>query len=125
MTSYDRYPPRYPWIAYLWPWLLVLALGAVLVWRFWPGKSSNGEDRSAEPRPVTPRGELDDEKTTIEIFRRASPSVVYITTLAVRQDPIGLDVYEVPRGTGSGFIWDEEGRIVTNYHVLRGANKAG
>ncbi len=78
----------------------------------------------AEPRPVTPRGDLaEDEKATIELFRRASPSVVYITTLA--RQAVGLfDVEEVPRGTGSGFVWDRSGDVVTNFHVIQGASAA-
>jgi hypothetical protein len=41
MSSYDRYPPRYPWTAYLWPLLLLLGLAAVLAWRFWPRTQRN------------------------------------------------------------------------------------
>ncbi|KAK9272657.1 hypothetical protein L1049_003033 [Liquidambar formosana] len=51
-----------------------------------------------------------------------TPSVVYITNLAVRQDAFTLDVLEVPQGSGSGFVWDKDGHIVTNYHVIRGAS---
>ena len=78
---------------------------------------------TAEPRAVTARGDLSaTEKTNIEIFKQASPSVVYITTLA---DTINLwtrDITRIPRGTGSGFIWDTHGHIITNYHVLQGAS---
>lgn len=63
-----------------------------------------------------------DEATAIEIFQAASPSVVYITSVELRQDILTLNVYEIPRGTGSGFIWDREGRIVTNYHVIEDAS---
>ena len=80
---------------------------------------------AGEVRTVTPRGELaDDEKTTIEIFQSASPSVVFITTSALRSDFYGLNVTEVPSGTGSGFIWDAAGHIVTNFHVIQSANRA-
>jgi len=64
------------------------------------------------------------EEATIELFRRASRSVVYITSITLRRDWFDLNVYEIPRGTGSGFVWDAKGRIVTNYHVLQGANAA-
>jgi S1-C subfamily serine protease len=72
----------------------------------------------AEPRAVAARGDLaEDEKATIELFKRASPSVVYITTLSRR--PVNLfEVTDVPQGTGSGFVWDRQGHVVTNYHVL-------
>ena len=77
------------------------------------------------PRAVTPRGDLaPDEKANIEVFRRASPSVVYITTLDKVINLWTLNVREVPRGTGSGFVWDEQGHIVTNYHVIAGAKAA-
>jgi len=78
----------------------------------------------AEPRPVTARGDLAaDEAATIELFKQASPSVVYITTLARR--PVGLfDEMEVAQGTGSGFLWDAEGHVVTNFHLLQGASAA-
>lgn len=72
---------------------------------------------------VTPRRKLQtDELTTVNLFRENTPSVVYITNLAVRQDAFTLDVLEVPQGSGSGFIWDGKGHIVTNYHVIRGAS---
>ena len=80
---------------------------------------------ATQPRPVTPRGDLaDDEKSTIEIFRKASPSVVHITTLTHRRDRLNLNVTEIPEGTGTGFLYDEAGHVVTNFHVIRGAQAA-
>jgi S1-C subfamily serine protease len=79
----------------------------------------------ALPRPVVPRTELGTtEQARVALFRRTWQSVVHITTLAVRADPFRLNVLEVPQGTGSGFIWDEHGHIVTNYHVIAGADEA-
>jgi S1-C subfamily serine protease len=106
-------------------WLVPFALGlvaALLLLQLvagWPRR-----DGAVEPRPVTPRGDLaEDEKATIELFRRASPSVAFITTLA--QQPIGFfEIQEVPQGAGSGFVWDAQGHVVTNYHVIRGASAA-
>uniref|UniRef100_A0A1J3EVL1 Protease Do-like 1, chloroplastic n=2 Tax=Noccaea caerulescens TaxID=107243 RepID=A0A1J3EVL1_NOCCA len=63
-----------------------------------------------------------DELATVRLFQENTPSVVYITNLAVRQDAFTLDVLEVPQGSGSGFVWDKQGHIVTNYHVIRGAS---
>ncbi len=78
---------------------------------------------TAEPRVVTPRGELAAaEKTNIEIFREASPSVVFITSLADRVNFWTRDITRIPRGTGSGFLWDQNGHIVTNYHVIQEAS---
>jgi S1-C subfamily serine protease len=80
---------------------------------------------SAQQRPVAPRPELTaDERANIDVFRKASPSVVHITTLAAQRDLFSLNVQQVPRGTGTGFVWDERGHIVTNYHVIQGANGA-
>ena len=76
-------------------------------------------------RSVAPRGPLTaEENTTIGIFRKASPSVVYITTLDKVVNLWTMNVKEVPRGTGSGFVWDDQGHIVTNYHVVAGAKGA-
>jgi S1-C subfamily serine protease len=79
----------------------------------------------AQPRAVTPRGALaEDEKSNIAVFKNNSPSVVNITTLENQRNLFSLDVFQVPKGTGSGFIWDERGLIVTNFHVIQGASAA-
>lgn len=76
-------------------------------------------------RQVTPRGELDsEEKANINLFKASTNSVVYITNLAVRRDPFNFNVMEVPQGTGSGFVWDKQGHIITNRHVVTGAQAA-
>ncbi|MEY3271285.1 MAG: hypothetical protein RLZZ341_186 [Pseudomonadota bacterium] len=79
----------------------------------------------AQPRAVTPRGPLAaDELAHIELFRKASPSVVHITSLGAQRDVFSMNVQQVPRGTGTGFVWDASGHIVTNFHVIQGANGA-
>ncbi|GIX03317.1 MAG: 2-alkenal reductase [Planctomycetaceae bacterium] len=76
-----------------------------------------------QPRPIQPRGELgEDEKTTIAIFKNASPSVVHVSTAARVRDPFSWNILEIPEGSGTGFIWDEQGHIVTNYHVVEGGH---
>ena len=78
----------------------------------------------AAPRPVAPRGPLlPEEQTFIDRFKEARPSVVYITSIAYRQDWFSLDVQAVPTGTGSGFLWDDQGHVVTNYHVIEQAQE--
>ncbi len=82
-------------------------------------------DSASTPRPIAPRSDLrPDEKATIALFHQASPSVVFITTLEMRRDLFSLDLHEIPRGTGSGFIWDHQGHVITNYHVIQGASSA-
>ncbi|MBI4523865.1 MAG: trypsin-like peptidase domain-containing protein [Deltaproteobacteria bacterium] len=106
------------------PLFALLTLGATLVWRFW----ANGavpQNPPATPRAIAPRGEFDaDEKATIALFRQASPSVVHITTLTVARDMFTLNLLQIPEGTGSGFIWDDAGNIVTNFHVIQNAAAA-
>ncbi len=89
-------------------------------------RSQMRRGRRAQPPPqqraVTPRGDLyPEEKATIDVFRRASGSVVYITSLA--RSFFSRSFFEnTPMGTGSGFCWDADGHIVTNYHVISGAD---
>ena len=63
-----------------------------------------------------------DEENNIEVFKSASPSVVHITNSRLVRSFYSLNPQEVPQGTGTGFIWNEEGYIVTNYHVVQQAN---
>ncbi|MBU4176436.1 MAG: S1C family serine protease [Desulfurivibrionaceae bacterium] len=78
----------------------------------------------ATPIPVTARGDLAaDEQSTIALFRSASPAVVYITNIEVRRNIFSLNIHEIPQGTGSGFVWDKQGRVVTNYHVIESASR--
>ncbi len=81
---------------------------------------------AAPPPPtVVARGDLAaDERATIELFRNARESVVFITTRQQVADFWTRNVYSVPRGSGSGLVWDEAGHIVTNYHVIQGASSA-
>jgi S1-C subfamily serine protease len=65
----------------------------------------------------------DDEKNNIAVFENASPSVVFVTNTQLRRQRFSLNVMEIPRGSGTGFIWDDSGLIVTNFHVVYGANR--
>jgi S1-C subfamily serine protease len=65
-----------------------------------------------------------DERATIEVFQAASPSVAYIATTAPLLSPWTRNLTEVRRGTGSGVVWDRDGHIVTNWHVIEEARSA-
>lgn len=68
--------------------------------------------------------QTEDEANTIDIFKAASPAVVYVTNNAYRRTGMfSLNVQEIPQGTGTGFIWNDEGLIVTNDHVISNADR--
>ena len=107
--------------------LLALVVGLVLyvLWKDVLSRPRLNPD--ADARPVMARGDLaSDEAATIELFEATSPSVVHISTLrrqAVREGFFRTNILEIPEGTGSGFVWDEAGHVVTNFHVLQGGNE--
>lgn len=108
-------------------WLLVTASIAALMvlWHALPLVESWWAPRDGTPRTVTPRGDLAaDEQATIELFEKSRDSVVYISTAQRVLDVWTRNVFTVPRGTGSGFIWDDAGHVVTNFHVIEGASQA-
>ncbi|GMH38908.1 hypothetical protein BSKO_06806 [Bryopsis sp. KO-2023] len=81
---------------------------------------------SAGVLPVTgdPLSELSsEERSVVGVFQDNTPSVVNITNVAAMRDRFSLDVTKIPRGTGSGFIWDDNGHVVTNFHVIKGASE--
>jgi S1-C subfamily serine protease len=105
-----------------WPLLLVAALAALVLWRFWPHEPSSGLDPNAVPRPIVARGDLaDEEKATIALYKQTSPSVVHVTRIVEERD-LAFDIHEYASGSGSGFVWDDDGHIVTNNHVIAGAS---
>ena len=104
--------------------VLLLAIVAASLYLLYQGFQPGLFDPNAQPRAVIARGALaTDELNTIDVFNSVSPSVVYITSITVQRNLFSLNVYEIPKGTGSGFIWDKQGRIVTNYHVISDANR--
>ena len=103
--------------------LSVAAMFALVGWRM------SAATRSPEPvvqsglAAATARGNLQpDEVAQIELFRRASPAVVHVANVAVYQDRRRNPI-EITQGTGTGFVWDEDGHIVTNYHVIKDSDR--
>jgi len=112
-------------------WLGMILL--VAVWSAFPTKTATGEEflssqSLAVPSPpsflrlIADQPLSSEELNTIAVFEKAAQSVVYITNTAVRRDLWSLNTFEVPQGSGSGFIWNRKGHIVTNFHVIYGAD---
>jgi S1-C subfamily serine protease len=122
MARYDsdyggryRDRPNSAW-SNLWPFLILVGIASVLLWYFWPSRDQ-GYDPTAKPRPVAP-GELGaEDKRNNTIYKDAIPSVVHITTL-LQGSRFRLNAQDIPTGTGSGFVWDEKGHVITNFHVV-------
>jgi S1-C subfamily serine protease len=101
-------------------------LGGFLAWQAPRWVARPGADEvAATPRPIAARGDLAaDEQATIELFERSKASVVYIATTARVLDLFSRNIFTIPQGTGSGFVWDENGHIVTNNHVAASGSGA-
>jgi S1-C subfamily serine protease len=113
-------------------YLLILVAGGLLLWRFWPSvergvgllHKEGGVDNTAVPRPVAKAGPLtSEEQAIIDIYQRSKDSVVNVISSRVFGTRLSLKPQEVPQGSGTGFVWDEKGRIVTNYHVVKDADR--
>ena len=138
----DHRQQAQPWPTWL-PWLVLIAIGFFLLrgrlaapptitdHRTTPAREpleatfvNNNQNRvalaAARPRDVAIPAELGgQEQATIALFRKCSQSTVFIRTRAEHQ----FNTHRVAEGTGTGFVWDAEGRIVTNFHVVEGATK--
>jgi S1-C subfamily serine protease len=111
-------------LIYLGVLIAVSTIAVVFVKQAWVGSASLN-DPGAIPRAVAPRGDLSSgEKSIIGLFRQASPSVVHITAITVQRDLFTLNLYQIPEGTGSGFVWDTNGDVITNFHVIQNADAA-
>uniref|UniRef100_UPI0004884D7E S1C family serine protease n=1 Tax=Roseomonas gilardii TaxID=257708 RepID=UPI0004884D7E len=105
--------------------LMLAALVLIAAWQSFPLLQAELLAGRAEPRVVTPRGDLaEDERSTIALFEQARGSVVFIATTERVLNPWTRNALQVPRGTGSGFLWDRLGHVVTNDHVVAGASGA-
>lgn len=116
------HPRSFSVLAIVAAWLLSLvayeAVASELGW------SDPKFDANSAPRAVSEARELlPEEKATISLFESTSPSVVHIETTELRRQLFSRRVSETPQGTGSGFVWDARGYIVTNFHVVRGSER--
>ena len=100
---------------------VLVGLGASL-----SGPAMTGPAAASEllPDVVPPSALRTNEQAVVDLFDRVQGSVVYITTVDQREDIFSGTVREFRRGAGTGFLWDDTGHIVTNYHVLQGARRA-
>jgi S1-C subfamily serine protease len=128
MPTYEEYgfpgrPRRFrvspaPWAAALIAIALVIVGGLGIGYLWFGGDRHPANNPEAKPREVTPRGDRDAiEKERIRVFKDISPSVVNVDTLRIQRS--GYSGATQRQGTGSGFVWDDQGRIVTNFHVVR------
>ncbi len=102
--------------------LLIAGLVLVALVVYLDRIADRGRENLSKPREIAARGNLADfEKATIEIFNASAPSVVYIFT----ENAVSgfFRTREVRQGAGSGFLWDDSGHVVTNFHVIQGADR--
>jgi S1-C subfamily serine protease len=107
--------------------LLLLVVAGALVFTVVQQRKQTQQIINYEPKPIAQRPDDKlgaDEQGTIDVFEKFSRSVVNVTSLASRRNLMTLDVTEIPQGTGSGFVWDQQGHIVTNFHVVAGGDRA-
>ncbi len=115
-------------------WYLVISVAAVIAAAVMatsnPGSESasvsNNDLASESSSPLPSRSEVfytDDEANNIAVYRKVSPSVVFVTNTGLRRNFLRPNVMEIPQGSGTGFVWDDTGLIVTNFHVVYRANK--
>ncbi|HKE14367.1 MAG TPA: trypsin-like peptidase domain-containing protein [Kofleriaceae bacterium] len=121
-------PSRGPTATTRWLSILLLVVAGALVFTVVRDRQRSEPEAAApapEPRAITPRGDLSgEEQSTIELFKTVSQSVVHVTSVDVRRSRLTLSEHEIPQGTGSGFLWDSEGHVVTNFHVIQGGSQA-
>ena len=106
--------------------LALITLAALLVVGAWQGGQALRTALAEPLRVPAPRiADLEPgEERTIALFEASRESVVFITTAQEILDPWRRTTRSQPRGTGSGFLWDDRGHVVTNDHVISGADSA-
>jgi S1-C subfamily serine protease len=105
--------------------VLLLVVAGALVYTVVQSRSQSQGVVALTPRPVVLSDQLGaDEKSTISVFSNVGPSVVHITSIDAVRNRLTLDITEIPQGTGTGFVWDTAGHIITNFHVVKEGNRA-
>src|SRR5262245_27686340 len=132
MSMYDPYQPYQPYQpqqprrqpgVYVWPLLIGLVILLVVVWRLWPSRGAS-LDPEYKLRDITPAGNLSDaEKAIIQLYRNSAPSVVNVASSQLVRNRFNYNVQKLPKGSGTGFMWDADGHVVTNFHVVQSANE--
>jgi S1-C subfamily serine protease len=124
--SYRRPPARPSALPVLVALLVGLAVGSAALWWLNRGPGAPLTDPNAQPREVAPRTGFDaDEAEAIALFKAVRDSVVNVDTVRFVRRGLDSRVEAQQTGTGSGFMWDADGRIVTNFHVVREAVTRG
>jgi S1-C subfamily serine protease len=103
------------------------SIGALLVFGLFYAASllKTSLPLSGTPRQIASAAGLDaEEQSTILLFENAQASVVYITSSSVERDSVSMNLFEIPQGAGTGFVWNSQGYIVTNFHVIQNAQVA-
>jgi S1-C subfamily serine protease len=116
---------RHAWVVALVFAMLGFTAGRWLPGRAEPAREVVGASMAGpvlEPAAISAPGLRPEEQTTIDVVREASKSVVSIRSVALRRHAFSLDVERIQQGMGSGFVWDDEGHIVTNFHVIEQGN---
>jgi S1-C subfamily serine protease len=107
--------------------VLLLVVAGALVFTVVQQRRQVQQVVNYEPKPIAQRPDDKlgaDEQATIDVFEKFSRSVVHVTSLASKRNLMTLNVTEIPQGTGTGFVWDQQGHIVTNFHVVQGGDRA-
>lgn len=95
--------------------------GSALLGRWAGAKVEKGYDEESQLRGITDPSVATDEKNNQEVYDAMSPGVVNVTSKVIVRD--WFDAYQTTQGSGSGSILDKQGHILTNYHVVQGANE--
>jgi S1-C subfamily serine protease len=114
--------------------LLMLVIG-FFAGQAWKGAADNEASKASDESQQSAASSTQDsvlrdvrlltesEQATIRLFEEAAPSVAFITSINLQRDYWTRNVMEIPQGSGSGFVWDSDGHVVTNFHVISGGHK--